>query len=405
MMRTSVGTCLLLAHFAAQALTAGQLYEKVAPSVWAVRAIGGGASLQGSAVVVGPGLAVASCQVVARASVIQIFRQGEAHNVKLERADHERDLCTLAAGDIKGPVLEIGKLADLKVGQRVYAVGNPEGLYLTFSEGQVSGLRAADPRQIQTTAGSAPGSSGGGLFDAEGRLIGIMAGRSAQNQNLAVAAEWIGQIGTASIPAAPGAAATARPASFTPPGVPLPGAIYQYRWTDRQHRREQDYTVRISNVSGWNVSESFSHRGQKDIALNVDARAPVFIGRVLDGGQSLLEFAPYFPTDKPPDPQAALPSLAYPGGQSTVTGPWALELSCGGWEQVSVPAGSYRAMRVHIRGTRPRFGMIAVSALRFEYTAWYAPEVRRYVKFQHESWSSVGQVGNVRGELLVYRPD
>jgi hypothetical protein len=59
----------------------------------------------------------------------------------------------------------------------------------------VSSLRdTEDGRVIQTTAPVSPGSSGGGLFNADGRLIGIVTFqyRGGQNLNFAVPADWIG---------------------------------------------------------------------------------------------------------------------------------------------------------------------------------------------------------------------
>ena len=63
--------------------------------------------------------------------------------------------------------------ADLKVGDPVYAVGAPLGLELSLSEGIVAQLRGGPPPLIQTTAAISPGSSGGGLFDRDGRLVGL----------------------------------------------------------------------------------------------------------------------------------------------------------------------------------------------------------------------------------------
>ena len=67
-------------------------------------------------------------------------------------------------------------------------------LELTISDGIVSGMRnLPQGRVIQTTAPISPGSSGGPLFDAYGRLVGIMTfqHRSGQNLNFAVPADWI----------------------------------------------------------------------------------------------------------------------------------------------------------------------------------------------------------------------
>lgn len=60
------------------------------------------------------------------------------------------------------------------VGEVVYAIGSPRGLKNSISQGIVSGLRQDGGRQlIQTTAPISPGSSGGGLFDKNSKLVGI----------------------------------------------------------------------------------------------------------------------------------------------------------------------------------------------------------------------------------------
>jgi hypothetical protein len=85
----------------------------------------------------------------------------------------------------------------VRTGQRVYAIGSPQGLELTISEGIVSALRKVEEGTvIQTTAPISPGSSGGGLFDLSGHLIGIMTfqHRYGQNLNFALPADWIGQM-------------------------------------------------------------------------------------------------------------------------------------------------------------------------------------------------------------------
>jgi len=78
------------------------------------------------------------------------------------------------------------------VGERVYALGAPEGFDLTLSEGLISGLRRrGGTNVIQTTAPISHGSSGGGLFDLEGRLVGITTYyiEDGQSLNFAIAAE------------------------------------------------------------------------------------------------------------------------------------------------------------------------------------------------------------------------
>jgi tetratricopeptide (TPR) repeat protein len=80
------------------------------------------------------------------------------------------------------------------MGERVYAIGAPAGLELTLSEGLVSGLRRySEVYVIQTTAPVSHGSSGGGLFDSRGQLIGITTYilKEGQNLNFAMPTEWV----------------------------------------------------------------------------------------------------------------------------------------------------------------------------------------------------------------------
>ncbi len=78
------------------------------------------------------------------------------------------------------PIL-VGESADLEVGQKVFAIGNPFGLDQTLTSGIISGLgrqiRAQNGKTIdnviQTDAAINPGNSGGPLLDSSGRLIGM----------------------------------------------------------------------------------------------------------------------------------------------------------------------------------------------------------------------------------------
>ncbi len=95
----------------------------------------------------------------------------------------DRDLAVLRI-DIPAEHLvpiPVGTSRDLKVGQRVYAIGNPFGLDQTMTTGIVSALEREIPATneriirgvIQTDAAINPGNSGGPLLDSAGRLIGV----------------------------------------------------------------------------------------------------------------------------------------------------------------------------------------------------------------------------------------
>ena len=95
----------------------------------------------------------------------------------------DHDLAVLeidAPEELLSPVA-IGTSADLRVGQWVFAIGNPFALDQTLTTGVVSGLgREIQSRSarmirdvIQTDAAVNPGNSGGPLLDSAGRLIGV----------------------------------------------------------------------------------------------------------------------------------------------------------------------------------------------------------------------------------------
>ena len=95
----------------------------------------------------------------------------------------DKDLAVLRIGapEAKLPPILVGTSRDLKVGQKVFAIGNPFGLDETLTTGVVSALgrtiEAVTGRKIQnvvqTDAAINPGNSGGPLLDSAGRLIGV----------------------------------------------------------------------------------------------------------------------------------------------------------------------------------------------------------------------------------------
>jgi S1-C subfamily serine protease len=95
--------------------------------------------------------------------------------------DHDLAVLSIDAPARQLPPIPIGASADLQVGQRVYAIGNPFGLDQTLTTGIISALgreiTAVTNRTItgviQTDAAINPGNSGGPLLDSAGRLIGV----------------------------------------------------------------------------------------------------------------------------------------------------------------------------------------------------------------------------------------
>lgn len=113
--------------------------------------------------------------------------------------DSKRDLAILKLNAAGLRPLTLGNSSNVQVGQQVVAIGNPEALESSVSDGIISGLRD-DPdlgeRFLQITAPISPGSSGGPLFDMRGLVIGIttMYVKGGENLNFAIPVNAVKQM-------------------------------------------------------------------------------------------------------------------------------------------------------------------------------------------------------------------
>ena len=207
-----IAAALLALPTAARGASAKDVFTKVAPSVVVVLALdeGGKTMGQGSGVVVGEYEVVTNCHVLGKAADVAV-RQAADWSVRetyrmvaslLARND-ERDLCLLFVDELPEPpaaqAAQLGVAKALSVGEEVYAVGAPAGLELSLSRGIVSQLRGAFGKRsaplVQTDAAISPGSSGGGLFNQAGELVGITTFKwRGESLNFALPAEWIEEL-------------------------------------------------------------------------------------------------------------------------------------------------------------------------------------------------------------------
>lgn len=179
----------------AAAKTPEQIFQQASQSVVVIHAydVDGNPINQGGGVVTARELVTTNCHVIEGAANLEVHYRQQTYGAHRSAANEERDLCQIRVPQLNAPrvMLNTGRV---RVGQRVYTIGAPEGLELTLSEGLISSLREFDGSQyIQTSAGISQGSSGGGLFDIEGRLIGITAFfvGEGSNLNFALPAAWI----------------------------------------------------------------------------------------------------------------------------------------------------------------------------------------------------------------------
>lgn len=108
--------------------------------------------------------------------------------------DPERDLVVLKISAAGSPVLTLASSDAVQVGESIYAVGNPQGLEGTFSQGIVSSIReVGTDKLLQITAPISPGSSGGPVLNAKGEVIGVSVAtfRGGQNLNFAIPSNYL----------------------------------------------------------------------------------------------------------------------------------------------------------------------------------------------------------------------
>jgi len=359
------------------------LFDMVSPSVWVVRTQdeAGRALALGSAVVVGPGRLITNCHVLARAKAVAVARENVTYGATLEFPDPDRDLCQLKVANFHAPAVAIAAPQTWRVGARVYAIGSPRGLETTISDGLLSGIRRNEQDQIealQITVPISPGSSGGGLFDAQGRLVGIttMILRNAQNVNFAGPSSWIAEVPERAQAALAAKAATAANvgASTSAQTTPQGDRVFEYRLRERQTGVSQPVVFRLDRVEG---ERRIFNQGER-------------IER-LDGGVESV--------DKPVSGEfdLAMPPGGWVSGTPEPGSAWRLdytvrrndlvirmELRARAVDTTTLTVGSRQieTVRVNYSGFTHRVtGGHMINSSTYEASAWFSPTLARVVRF------------------------
>lgn len=134
---------------------------------------------------------------------------GDTYDAGLVGYDQPNDMAVLKISAPAGSLvpIELGDSTRLKVGQIVYAIGNPFGLERTMTTGIISSLNRSLPARagrtmksiIQIDAALNRGNSGGPLLDTRGQLIGMntaIASSTGENNGIgfAIPAETIKRV-------------------------------------------------------------------------------------------------------------------------------------------------------------------------------------------------------------------
>ena len=160
-------------------LTVPGIYQRVAPSVVTVRT---GRELGTGVIVADNGTILTANHVIAGAGSITVtFADGSTANAAVAAANPKLDIATLTPAKLPRVLVPATHGGGADVGAAIVAIGNPLGLTDSVSAGVISGLdRTADTDHgkfsglIQFDASVNPGSSGGPLLDAHGRVVGIV---------------------------------------------------------------------------------------------------------------------------------------------------------------------------------------------------------------------------------------
>lgn len=190
---------------AALAASATQVFQRSSKSVVVVLALDGAGQTRatGSGVVTGKDEVVTNCHVLRGSSKVVILHNKKKHAASITAEDQDKDLCRLIVPNLRAPAANIVPLSSISVGAKVYAIGAPRGLELSLSDGLISSIRNRKGiKVIQTTTPISPGSSGGGLFDSQGALVGITTFylENSQNLNFAIPAEYLAGLESTAAP-------------------------------------------------------------------------------------------------------------------------------------------------------------------------------------------------------------
>jgi serine protease Do len=174
-------------------LTPSEVFTLVNPSVWTVISASSAANLKAmnnvslaSAVAISENKVLTNYHVIEERPYVMVKQEGKFEKAMVISGDKETDRCIIHIENVTlKPVPGFRKYESLTIGETVYSVGSPKGLENTLGQGIISGKRElSGVRLIQTTAQISKGSSGGGLFDRFGNLIGITTFKLADSEGL-----------------------------------------------------------------------------------------------------------------------------------------------------------------------------------------------------------------------------
>ena len=175
-------------------VSAGELFKTASASVVLIEIYGDDGKVSGSGsgfVVAGDGVILTNYHVVAHTKRATVrLANGDAYDdVSVLDLDKRKDIALLKIKAVDLPPLKLGHSGSVQVGDKLYALGNPLGVFQnTLSEGILSGVRLGDGyRMFQLSTPISHGSSGSPVFDTYGDVVGIFEATVEEGQNINLA--------------------------------------------------------------------------------------------------------------------------------------------------------------------------------------------------------------------------
>jgi trypsin-like peptidase len=172
-------------------ISPGDLYNMAAPSVVLIETYGEDGKVSGNGsgfIVSSDGMILTNYHVVAhtKRATVRLANNDAYDYVGVLDTDKRKDIALIKIKAVNLPYLKLGHSSSAKIGDTLYALGNPLGiLQNTLSEGILSSVRQADGyRLFQLSTPISHGSSGSPVFDAKGEVVGLIESTIEEGQNL-----------------------------------------------------------------------------------------------------------------------------------------------------------------------------------------------------------------------------
>jgi serine protease Do len=174
---TIIALGLNLFSISASAYTMNDVYDKVGPSVYELFAIDKDKQTiiaLGSSVAITPHYLATNCHVALAGYFLIVNVNGNPHLARLCYFNKDNDLCIVDVVGVELKPVEIRSSKTVTVGEEVYAIGKLGDNKRHITQGKVTKMLSDEGYPIiVSNAQTIRGSSGGGLFDRDAKLIGV----------------------------------------------------------------------------------------------------------------------------------------------------------------------------------------------------------------------------------------